>query len=36
LLVMGGYGHSRFRELLTSGVTATILGSMSLPVLFAH
>jgi nucleotide-binding universal stress UspA family protein len=36
LLVMGGYGHSRFRELLTKGVTATILRTMTLPVLLAH
>ena len=36
LLVMGGYGHSRFRELLTNGVTATILRSMTVPVLLAH
>lgn len=36
LLVMGGYGHARFRELLLGGVTATILRAMTLPVLFAH
>ena len=36
LLVMGGYGHSRFRELLLGGVTQTILKSMTLPVLMAH
>jgi nucleotide-binding universal stress UspA family protein len=36
LLVMGGYGHSRFRELLTKGVTAAILRTMTLPVLLAH
>jgi nucleotide-binding universal stress UspA family protein len=36
LLVMGGYGQSRFRELLLGGVTATILQSMTLPVLLAH
>jgi nucleotide-binding universal stress UspA family protein len=36
LLVMGCYGHSRFRELLLGGVTATILQSMTLPVLLAH
>jgi nucleotide-binding universal stress UspA family protein len=36
LLVMGGYGHSRFRELLTKGVTSTILRTMTLPVLLAH
>jgi nucleotide-binding universal stress UspA family protein len=36
LLVLGGYGQSRFRELLLGGVTATILRSMTLPVLLAH
>ena len=36
LLVMGGYGHARYRELLLGGVTATILRAMTLPVLLAH
>ncbi len=36
LLVMGAYGHARFRELMLGGVTATILRSMTLPVLLAH
>ena len=36
LLVMGGYGHARFRELMLGGVTATVLRAMKLPVLFAH
>lgn len=36
LLVMGGYGHSRFRELVLGGVTRRILGSMTVPVLMAH
>jgi len=36
LLVMGCYGHSRFRELLLGGVSRTVLKSMSLPVLMAH
>lgn len=36
LLVMGGYGHSRFREVLLGGVTLTVLQSMTLPVLMAH
>jgi nucleotide-binding universal stress UspA family protein len=36
LLVMGGYGHSRFREVLLGGATRTILDSMTLPVLMAH
>lgn len=36
VLVMGGYGHARFREVLLGGVTQTILSSMTLPVLMAH
>jgi nucleotide-binding universal stress UspA family protein len=36
LLVMGGYGHSRFREVLLGGVTRTILRSMTTPVLMSH
>jgi nucleotide-binding universal stress UspA family protein len=36
LLVMGGYGHARYRELVLGGVTATLLRAMTLPVLLAH
>lgn len=36
LLVMGGYGHARFREILLGGVTSTVLDSMRVPVLMAH
>jgi nucleotide-binding universal stress UspA family protein len=36
LLVMGGYGHTRFRELVLGGVTRTVLRSMTAPVLMAH
>jgi nucleotide-binding universal stress UspA family protein len=36
LLVMGGYGHARFREILLGGVTETVLRQMTLPVLMAH
>jgi nucleotide-binding universal stress UspA family protein len=36
LLVMGGYGHSRFREMMLGGVTRTILRTLTLPVLMAH
>lgn len=36
LIVMGGYGHTRLRELLLGGVTETILRSMTVPVLMAH
>lgn len=36
LIVMGGYGHSRFRETLLGGVTKTVFASMTVPVLIAH
>eukprot|EP01037_Dinobryon_pediforme_P021026 gene21026-21791_t len=36
LLVMGSYGHTRFREVLLGGVTQTILKTMTLPVLMSH
>jgi nucleotide-binding universal stress UspA family protein len=36
LLVMGGYGHSRMRELIFGGVTLHVLGHYDLPVLIAH
>jgi nucleotide-binding universal stress UspA family protein len=36
LLVMGAYGHTRFRELLLGGATRQILDSMTVPVLMAH
>lgn len=36
LLVMGGYGRTRFRELLLGGVTRTVLANVRLPVLMAH
>jgi nucleotide-binding universal stress UspA family protein len=36
LLVMGGYGHSRLRELILGGVTRTILTEMIVPVLMSH
>lgn len=36
LLVMGGYGHARYRELLLGGATATVLQTMTIPVLMAH
>ncbi len=35
-LVMGGYGHSRFRELVLGGATRGILGSPALPTLLSH
>ncbi|MBC3870386.1 universal stress protein [Undibacterium oligocarboniphilum] len=36
LLIMGGYGHSRFREMIMGGVTRTILESMTIPVFMSH
>lgn len=36
LLVMGGYGHSRVRELTLGGVTRGVLQHMTLPVLMSH
>lgn len=36
LLVMGGYSHSRVRELILGGVTAHVLRSATLPVLMVH
>ncbi len=36
LIVMGAYGHTRFRELLLGGVTKTVLECMTAPVLMSH
>jgi nucleotide-binding universal stress UspA family protein len=36
LIVMGGYGHTRLREVLLGGVTRTILATMTVPVLMSH
>jgi nucleotide-binding universal stress UspA family protein len=36
LVVMGGYGHSRFREFVLGGVTHSIFRSMTVPVLMSH
>ena len=36
LIVMGGYGHPRLRELVLGGVTREILAHMTVPVLMAH
>ena len=36
LLVMGGYGHSRVREVFFGGFTRRVLTSDTLPVLMAH
>lgn len=36
LLVMGGYSHSRWREVILGGVTRDILDHMTVPVLMSH
>ncbi|MCF4098881.1 universal stress protein [Maritalea mediterranea] len=36
LLVMGGYGHSRFREWVLGGATRDVLSKAEVPVLMAH
>lgn len=36
LLVMGCYGHSRFRELVFGGVTRDMLGGVKVPTLMSH
>jgi nucleotide-binding universal stress UspA family protein len=36
LIVMGGYGHSRLRELILGGVTRAMLKSMTVPVFMSH
>lgn len=36
MVVMGGYGHSRLRELVLGGVTRQLLGHMTIPVLLSH
>ena len=36
LIVMGGYGHSRLKELVMGGATRTIFESMTVPVMMSH
>jgi len=36
LIVMGAYGHSRFRETILGGVTRELLKHMTVPVLMSH
>jgi len=36
LLVMGGYGHSRLKEMVFGGVTREMLQSMTVPTLMSH
>lgn len=36
LLVIGGYGHSRLRELVLGGVTRHVFANVTMPILMAH
>lgn len=36
IAVMGGYGHSRFREFVVGGATRGMLEAMTVPVVMAH
>jgi nucleotide-binding universal stress UspA family protein len=36
LIVMGGFGHARWRERILGGTTRDVLGSMTVPVLMSH
>jgi nucleotide-binding universal stress UspA family protein len=36
LLVMGGYGHSRMREVIFGGFTRHMLSGADLPILMVH
>jgi len=36
LLVMGGYSHTRFREMIFGGVSRHILRNAPVPVLLSH
>lgn len=36
LLVMGGYGHSRFRDFVLGGATQGVLSDLLMPVLLSH
>jgi nucleotide-binding universal stress UspA family protein len=36
LIVMGGYGHPRWREQVLGGATRTLLSSMTVPVFMSH
>jgi nucleotide-binding universal stress UspA family protein len=36
LIVMGGYGHPRLREMVLGGATRSMLRTMTVPVLMSH
>ncbi len=35
-IVMGGYGHSRFKEMIMGGATRSVLQNMTIPVMLSH
>ena len=36
ILVMGAYGHARWREFILGGATKSLLSNPPLPILFSH
>lgn len=36
LIIIGGYGHSRFREIILGGVTRSLIKESTVPVLLSH
>ena len=36
MIVMGGYGHSRFREFILGGTTRGVLTTKTVPVFISH
>ena len=36
LLVIGGYGHSRLREMVLGGVTRHVFANVTMPIFIAH
>ncbi|MFT6407663.1 MAG: nucleotide-binding universal stress UspA family protein, partial [Arenicella sp.] len=36
LIIMGGYGHSRLREIVLGGVTRALIKKSPVPILLAH
>ncbi len=36
VLVMGAYGHARWREFILGGATKSLLSKPPLPILFSH
>jgi nucleotide-binding universal stress UspA family protein len=36
VVVLGGYGHNRWREMVLGGVTRHVLAEATMPVFMAH